>query len=98
MKTEQLTAEEYLRQPWLNIYGQDHPHSEAEIIGTRSGLVALRDLLDVVLTDLGLPEGACTKEFVATDGEGYAIRLQRIEPDQINKTSPLYTSYLEDSR
>lgn len=54
--------------PWVHITSQFHEHGEAYVTGTREGLVALRDALDVALA-----KGDATAEVFATDGEGYGI-------------------------
>lgn len=54
--------------PYLNIYGQHHEHCDAFIVGSRDGLIALRDAIDMVLWS-GEPEQAQT---ISVDGEGYS--------------------------
>ena len=58
--------------PWLHVYGQFCWHSEAAIVGTKNGLVALRDAISKAIDT-----GSGTAEAFATDGEGYAIEVRR---------------------
>lgn len=60
------------RTPWLHIRSQTRNHGQAEVIGTRAGLVVLRDAINAAL-DSGKSE---TTAF-ASDGEGYGVFVRR---------------------
>lgn len=60
------------RTAWLHIRGQFSYHCEAYIVGSRTGLLALRDAIDAALAGT---EGEAIA--YANDGEGYAVTVRR---------------------
>jgi hypothetical protein len=50
----------------LHVYAQPWSHGEAWVVGTREGLMELRDAINRALSD-----GTSRAEVVAMDGEGY---------------------------
>jgi len=58
--------------PWLHIRSQSTYHFEANIRGTRAGLLALRDAIDQALA-----KQVGTAPVFASDGEGYHVSVQR---------------------
>lgn len=61
----------------LHIYAQDHEHDGAWIVGSKEGLIALRDAIDqAIQTGVGwTPSGYESRGVMATDGEGYDVRV-----------------------
>lgn len=59
--------------PWIHVYGQYMYHSEAVIRGTAPALTALRDAIDSALKG-----GEAEANVFATDGEGYEIKVQKV--------------------
>ena len=58
--------------PWLHIRGQFSYHGEAYVVGSKAGLIALRDALNVAIEQ---GEGEAT--VYANDGEGYGVTVRR---------------------
>jgi hypothetical protein len=69
---DKVTRKEFSNLPWLHVHGQWGPHQPASLIGTVSGLSALRDALT-----RAIDSGAEEVHVFATDGEGYAIQIVR---------------------
>ncbi len=59
---------------WLHVYAQPVQHEPAEIRGTREALTAMRDAIDAALAG-----GVGTASAFASDGEGFAVNVQRVE-------------------
>lgn len=70
----------------LHIYPQEFEHCDATIIGTRNGLLALRDAITEALE-----KGNSEATLLQNDGEGYSLRLA-CASDQWMQAMP--TSYL----
>ena len=68
---------------WMHVYGQVSGHDPAEIRGTTEALVALRDALTAAIEGDGVSEAVVT----ASDGEGYAVQVRRI--NVLNLLGPL---------
>lgn len=60
------------RVAWLHVRGQFTYHAEAHIVGTRTGLLALRTAIDKALADRESETSVC-----ASDGEGYTLTVRR---------------------
>ncbi len=62
-------------EPELHVYGQGVWHDEVFVVGNPAGLTALRDAIDASLRD-----GAAVTPtvFVAADGEGYQVFVERV--------------------
>ena len=58
--------------PWLHIRGQFTYHSEATIVGTKPGLIAIRAAIDQAINT-----GTGVVQVFATDGEGYDVEVRR---------------------
>lgn len=74
--------------PWLHIRGQLTYHAEASIVGTKAGLLALRDAIDVALVSR-----EAEAEVFATDGEGYGLTV-RCSKTVRDLGSPIYLDEL----
>ncbi len=59
----------------LNIYGQYDNHTEAKIVGNRTGLLELRDVINKALKD-GTAISGNDDPLFASDGEGYEIIVE----------------------
>lgn len=76
-----------LRQlPKVLIYPQPYWHQEAEVIGNRAGLEALRDAITRALGN-GLDEA----EVYCTDGEGYGITVLELCDELLDEMPLPYT-------
>ena len=65
----------------LHIFAQHYWHDEAYVVGDRDSLIVLRDALDRAIAN-GISETPTDSECLATnDGEGYVVRVLRLEPD-----------------
>lgn len=85
MPTKQLTPQEFQDLPWLQVYAQYAEHGEARILGTKNGLLALRDAIDRAIAD---KNGEAEAEaIVAADGEGYAIEVRRLPRSALARMS-----------
>lgn len=62
--------------PRLHIYAQPAEHAEAYVVGTRTGLLTLRDAIDAALTNDA--RATAVAECYASDGEGYALRVAAV--------------------
>lgn len=58
----------------LHIYGQEHEHQEAYIVGNREALETLRAAIDRALTH---EDGLAMSEQFTSDGEGYEVFVVR---------------------
>lgn len=58
--------------PWLHVRGQFTYHGEAYIVGTRAGLLKLRNAIDEAIESRDSEAIVC-----ANDGEGYAVTVRR---------------------
>ena len=85
-----LTAAEYADLPWMHIYPQHSAHSPAEIKGTRTALIALRDAIDRALAD---KNGESEAEAIAADGEGYDVQIRRVPRSFLQRTRLPYSWY-----
>lgn len=70
--SKKLTAREYSKLPWMHVYPQYFPHSEAMIRGNREALEALRDALNDAINT-----GEAEASVFASDGEGYGVKIYR---------------------
>ena len=61
----------------LHIHAQEDHHNDAFIVGTRAGLLALREAIDLALT---VRTGA--SEVSVGDGEGYCVLAMLIDADE----------------
>lgn len=60
--------------PWLHLYGQYQWHSPSRIVGTRDGLLALKEAVARCLEDRRPFE----MQAFASDGEGYQITVEEV--------------------
>lgn len=74
--------------PWLHLYTQERWHDDAAIVGTRAGLSALRDALDVALAT---GDGHAECELFANDGEGYQLTVVAIDYERMETMALPYT-------
>lgn len=83
-----MTPKEYDEAAWLHVYAQDSEHRPAEIRGTKSALIALRDAIDAALAH---PNGEAGSEAFAADGEGYSVEIRRVpRASLMNSRLPYY--------
>ena len=59
----------------LHIYAQQHEHDAAWIVGSKGGLTALRDAIDRAIKDGEGYTPIAHDEVMASDGEGYSVRI-----------------------
>jgi len=59
----------------LNIYGQEAWHTEARIIGSKDGLLELRDAIEKAIKD-GKATTSNDLPLFASDGEGYEVIVE----------------------
>ena len=75
----------------LHIHAQEAHHNDAFIVGTRAGLLALREAIDLALT---VRTGA--SEVSVGDGEGYYVLAMLIDADEhgfpVDNASVPYTA------
>ena len=76
----------------LHIYAQRFEHDDAQIVGTREALIALRDYIDHVLHG-----GTDLRGSFAADGEGYWIEIKLSTWEDMNEMPPPYMDYWDDS-
>jgi hypothetical protein len=70
------SEEQFDEAPALLLYGQGSWQDDAHIVGTRSGLAALRDALEKALG-----EGSTEAQFHSSDGEAYQLKITLHEED-----------------
>jgi hypothetical protein len=75
----------------LHIYPQQHWHDCAVIVGTPSGLIALRDAIDAALTD-----GKGVADTMTADGEGYEVVVLPANAPPENVEWPYPTPYVDE--
>lgn len=75
----------------LHIYGQQHWHDSAVIVGTPSGLNALRDAIDAALAD-----GKGIADTMTADGEGYSVVVLPANAPPENGEWPYPTPYVDE--
>lgn len=80
----------YKKLPYLTIIPQRAPHEDAEIIGNRAGLVALKDAIQAALSSVQDFPIARQEEY-APDGEAYTIVVREHTTDAIQMMNPRYT-------
>lgn len=68
----------------LHIYGQGAWHEEADIVGDRAALTALRDAIDRALS-----EGSASTDAMVTDGEGFPVVVIRLDDAETLARLPL---------
>lgn len=73
----------------INLYPQITYHDDAEIIGDRDGLTALRDALNAALDCID--KKTCRIDVYASDGEGYMLSVVCIDDDS-RFPNPYYES------
>lgn len=73
----------------LHIYSQHHEHTDAYIVGSRVGLLALRDALTAALED---DRPAAARSFAA-DGEGYRVFVIPSDDAQIETLHLPYSKW-----
>lgn len=71
----------------LHIYAQAFWHTEAVIVGNRTGLLALADAIQEAVN----VDGTTTAEAFAADGEGYTVRVRLMDATGMNKLRLPYT-------
>lgn len=79
-----------IEQPILHVYAQAFWHEEAVIVGNREALLTLRATIDAALQSGGEWNGV-SSEVSTADGEGYAIRVRRMDDEAIDKLILPYT-------
>lgn len=82
MKSQRTIAERNAT-GWMHVYGQVSGHDPVEIRGTTEALIALRDALTRAIEGDGVSEAVAT----ASDGEGYAVQVRRV--NILNLLGPL---------
>lgn len=83
---------DFAKLPFLHIYSQPCPHFSAGIVGNRTALEMLAEVIRVALT---LKERAVIlQEVYATDGEGYSVRV-KVLPDDPRKQPTVYNIWDE---
>lgn len=64
----------------LHLYGQQHEHDEAYLVGNRAGLLALHAAIEAVLR-ADAPDLVTTAEAMTNDGEGFTVVVVREDAD-----------------
>lgn len=73
----------------LQIYAQSGPHDRAFICGTKEDLINLRDVLNILLQrDLS----KVSYDTFTSDGEGYTLRIIKLEENDFYDLQLPYTS------
>jgi hypothetical protein len=85
---EELPTFDPATTPWLHVYAQDLSHDDAAIVGTRSGLAALRDALDAALA---AADGKTKAEVFVNDGEGYLLTVAVVSGEKMVEMAVPYT-------
>lgn len=78
--------------PWLHVYAQLMEHDDAYVVGTRAGLLALRNAIDTALADDA--KATATTECFVGDGEGYSLRVAVISQASAPYLAVPYTDNL----
>ena len=78
----------------LHIYGQEAFHDEVYIVGNKSELIKLRNIIDKAIV-----EDYEDDEFYVNDGEGYSIAVYKIYGPKVDKIAvPYYADYAKEKR
>lgn len=78
--------------PVLHIFGQNAHHDDAVIIGTRTGLLALRNAIDAALQTADSDE--C--ELTQNDGEYYGLHVRCVADAWVPAIPTAYTEFQAD--
>ncbi len=76
--------------PLLHVYAQAFWHEESVIVGNREGLAALQSAIDRALQP-GADWNGEQSEVLTADGEGYNVRVRRLDDEVIDKLILPYT-------
>lgn len=74
--------------PMLHVYAQFCNHDDAHILGTRTGLMLLRQAIDRVLAQGGVSDAA---NLFAADGEGYDVRVACVSEEDLEAAKLPYS-------
>ncbi|MBS0959817.1 hypothetical protein [Acetobacter thailandicus] len=78
----------------LHVIAQYDQHDDAHIIGTRAGLLRLRDAIDSALSEVNVTKKA---SVITNDGEGYVALIRCISGDDVDSIPLGYTAdYAKD--
>ena len=77
----------------LHIYAQSYWHDDATIAGTKSSLEALRDAINVALTN-----GNSICPSMANDGEGYSIFIRTMSDTEADRMAAPYTDEIASEK
>lgn len=80
--------------PTVHLHAQAYWHDPAYVTGNRAGLLALRQAIDEAL---GEAEDSSVNAFTS-DGEGYDLRVRRVDGAQIHKLGLPYTDEVARDR
>ena len=74
----------------VNIYSQQGEHCEAKIVGNNEGL---RELIKAIMVAIESGYGETSKKegIIASDGEGYIVKVARMPDDWID---PKWEDYI----
>lgn len=70
----------------LHVYAQHYEHSHAHIVGTPEALSWMRGMIDQALA-----KGCSEEDFIAYDGEGYALKIVVFKKDNPMTLAKPYT-------
>lgn len=78
----------------LHIYGQEAFHDDVYIVGNKSELIKLRNIIDKAIV-----EDYEDDEFYVNDGEGYSIAVYKIDESEVDKIAvPYNVDYAKEKR
>lgn len=72
----------------LHIYGQEMPHDDVRICGTREGLQNLCKAIEKALAD----GQSITDVLFANDGEGYEVQVYVVDNKEFNSLEKPYSN------
>lgn len=80
---------------FLHIYGQFMWHDDANIVGDREAITALRDALSAALDDRwGV---SMARDVFVNDGEGYTVTVNVVDDEPMQKMAGPYTDEMARS-
>lgn len=79
----------------LHIFGQEAFHDDVYIVGNKSELEKLRNIIDKAISDDYDSEDG----FYVNDGEGYSIAVHKIDESEVDKIAVPYSAdYAKEKR
>jgi hypothetical protein len=69
----------------LHVYGQEHPHDDVFIVGSKEALLSLRGAIDRAISD-----GEASDSAMTGDGEGYVVLVVQVRPEALETAAMPY--------